>query len=207
MASSMKLEELREAARAAGLSASEEKFVCFDWGASQEWQEYLASLYPTPPLNKLLKWKKKFYKAHEDSSFDVNNTAVDDVLSGTSSSCPAPRSNSSSNSSSYCSYSTGGASFGRPIGSPPSAAVLRVLSPLTFFCLLAGMAKTALAAATSQRGPGASLLLTGSLLLRLYCCFGLPPLKLWPLSRLGESMANEGFVYFQVTHTLHQQQP
>ena len=67
MASSKKLEELREAARAAGLSASEEKFVCFDWSASQEWQEYLASLYPTPPLNKLLKWKKKFYKTHQVS--------------------------------------------------------------------------------------------------------------------------------------------
>ncbi|CDJ61606.1 hypothetical protein, conserved [Eimeria maxima] len=198
MASSKKLEELREAARAAGLSASEEKFVCFDWSASQEWQEYLASLYPTPPLNKLLKWKKKFYKTHQDSSFDVNNTTVDEVLSGASTAASAPRSSSSSSYSGYSSYSSGGASFGRPVGSPPSAGVLRVLSPLTFGCLLAGMFKTALAAATAQRGPGASLLLTGSLLLRLYCCFGLPPVRLWPLSRIGESLANEGFAYFQV---------
>lgn len=49
------------------------------------------------------------------------------------------------------------------------------------------------------QGPGASLLLTGSLLLRLYCCFGLPPVRLWPLSRIGESLANEGFAYFQVS--------
>ncbi|CDJ49700.1 hypothetical protein, conserved [Eimeria brunetti] len=195
MASSRKLEELREAAKAAGLSRSEEAFVCFDWSASQEWQEYLASLYPTPPLNKLLKWKKKFYKTHQDSSFDVNNTTVDDVLNGTSSASPSPP--GSSSSSSYSSYSNAGPPFGRPVGSPPSAAVLRFLSPLTLICLVAGIFKTAMAAAASQRGPGSSLLLSVGLLLRLYCCFGLPPLKLWPLSRLGESMANEGVVYFQ----------
>ena len=28
-------------------------------------EEYLMNLYPTPPLNKLLKWKKKFYKTHQ----------------------------------------------------------------------------------------------------------------------------------------------
>lgn len=87
----------------------------------------------------------------QDSSFDVNNTTVDEVLSGASTAASAPRSSSSSSYSGYSSYSSGGASFGRPVGSPPSAGVLRVLSPLTFGCLLAGMFKTALAAATAQR--------------------------------------------------------
>lgn len=65
MASGKPIEELRAAARAAGLSPSEENFVCFDWARSAAWQEYLMNLYPTPPLNRLLKWKKKFYKTHQ----------------------------------------------------------------------------------------------------------------------------------------------
>lgn len=65
MAARTNTEELRARARAAGLSPAEEGFVCFDWAASEAWQEYLSNLYPTPPLNKLLKWKKKFYKTHQ----------------------------------------------------------------------------------------------------------------------------------------------
>lgn len=65
MASDKKKEELKAAACAAGLSTSEQNFVCFDWATSDAWQEYLMNLYPTPPLNKLLKWKKKFYKTHQ----------------------------------------------------------------------------------------------------------------------------------------------
>ncbi|CDJ39764.1 hypothetical protein, conserved [Eimeria tenella] len=191
--SNKKLEALREAAKAAGLSPSEEKFVCFDWSASQEWQEYLASLYPTPPLNKMLKWKKKFYKAHQDAAFDINSTKVDDVLNGNFS--PGVSSGDSSCSGSYSGPRM--PPFSRPIGSPPSATVLKVLSPLTLFCLVAGMLKTVLAAATSRRDPMASLLLTGALLLRLYGCFGLPPIKFWPLSQLGDSIANEGVPYFE----------
>ncbi|XP_026191365.1 uncharacterized protein LOC34621418 [Cyclospora cayetanensis] len=187
--SGMSLEELRAAARAAGLSAAEEKFVCFDWANSAAWQEYLVNLYPTPPLNRLLKWKKKFYKAHQDPSFDVNCVKVDQVLRGEVPSA------SNRPSSSYC--PSGSPTFMRPVGNPPSAAALRFLSPLTLLCLSAGMLKITVAAATSGKDPMASFIVTGAFMLRLYSCFGLPPVKLWPLSQLGDSLANDGFPYFQ----------
>lgn len=50
----------------------------------------------------------------------------------------------------------------------------------------------------NSQDPVASMLLSGALLLRIYCCFGLPPIKVWPLSQIGESFANQGLPYFQV---------
>lgn len=190
MAAGMTKEELRAAARAAGLSSSEENFVCFDWANSEAWQEYLTNLYPTPPLNKLLKWKKKFYKTHQDSAFDMNSTKVDEVLSGEAkppSPDPQP--------------GTGFSRFSPPyiarVGRPPSARALMFLTPLTLMCLFAGMVKTVIAAASSARDPVGTLLLASALFLRIYCCFGYPLIKLWPLSQLGDSIANQGFPYFQ----------
>ncbi|KAL8440016.1 hypothetical protein Efla_004932 [Eimeria flavescens] len=184
-------EELRAAARAAGLSPSEENFVCFDWAKSEAWQEYLSNLYPTPPLNRLLKWKKKFYKAHQDPSFDPNSVRVDEVLKGESKPAAGGAGYGSAASSDSAAYGH------QPAGNPPSARTRIFLSPLTFFCLLAGMLKTAVAAATSTRDPVATLLFTLALFLRIYCCYGLPPVKLLPLSQLGDSLANRGFPYFQ----------
>lgn len=190
MASGKSIEELRASARAAGLSPSEENFVCFDWANSAAWQEYLMNLYPTPPLNKLLKWKKKFYRTHQDPAFDVNSLKVDEVLSGEiKSPSPGPHSGGG--------FPHPSAPFFNRVGHPPSARALAFLTPLTFVCLLTGLAKTVIAAAASARDPMATLLLVGSLFLRLYCCFGYPPIKLWPLSQLGDSLANEGFPYFQ----------
>lgn len=59
------------------------------------------------------------------------------------------------------------------------------------------MFRLIMAAATGGKDPAGTLTLTLALFLRIYCCFGLPPIKLWPPSRLGESVANEGLLYFQ----------
>lgn len=190
MASGMTIEELKAASRAAGLSKSEENFVCFNWATSESWQEYLTNLYPTPPLNKLLKWKKKFYKTHQDPSFDVNSVKVDQVLSGavqTPPSGPPPSSG----------FSRSNVPHINRVGNPPSARTLMFLTPLTFMCLCAGMVKTVIAAVGSSKDPMATVLLAGSLFLRLYCCFGFPPIKMWPLSQVGDSIVNDGFPYFE----------
>jgi hypothetical protein len=46
------------------------KFLEFDWTKSTEWQLYYSNLYPTPPGNKILTYKKKFYKNKIDPDFD-----------------------------------------------------------------------------------------------------------------------------------------
>lgn len=49
----------------AELSEADKAFLAYDWGQSKKWLDYFDSLYPTPPADKVLKWKKKFFKAHE----------------------------------------------------------------------------------------------------------------------------------------------
>ncbi|KAL8455776.1 hypothetical protein Emag_000350 [Eimeria magna] len=125
-----------------------------------------------------------------DPAFDVNSTKVDDVLRGEAKpATTGPQYGSNSWHSSSARFA--------PVGNPPSARALVFLTPLTFTCLLAGMLKTAIAAAASARDPVGTMLFTLGLLLRIYCCFGLPPIKLRPLSQLGDSIANRGFPYFQ----------
>ncbi|KAH0487005.1 MAG: hypothetical protein KVP17_003359 [Porospora cf. gigantea B] len=46
-----------------------EQFANFDWN-NPEWQAYFQNLFPTPPVGKVLKFKKKWYKQHIDSNFD-----------------------------------------------------------------------------------------------------------------------------------------
>jgi hypothetical protein len=46
-------------------------FKKFDFGASESWQTYYDNLYPKPPLNKVEKFKKKWYKQKVDPLFDV----------------------------------------------------------------------------------------------------------------------------------------
>jgi hypothetical protein len=49
------------------------KFQEFNWTNSKEWQNYLQyDLYPTPPLNKIEFFKKKFYRSKIDPDFDIN---------------------------------------------------------------------------------------------------------------------------------------
>lgn len=47
------------------------KFSEYDFSNSPKWQAYLKGLYPTPPLNKIDKFKRKFYKREIDNNFGV----------------------------------------------------------------------------------------------------------------------------------------
>ena len=47
------------------------KFLQVDWTGNKDWQLYFSNLTPTPPGNKVLHFKKKFYKLKIDSDFDI----------------------------------------------------------------------------------------------------------------------------------------
>ena len=48
------------------------KFKKYNWAYSDEWQNYYRNLYPSPPISKLLHYKKKFYRNYIDPDFDIN---------------------------------------------------------------------------------------------------------------------------------------
>ena len=48
------------------------KFKKFNWAYSDDWQHYYRNLYPSPPISKLLHYKKKFYRNYIDPDFDIN---------------------------------------------------------------------------------------------------------------------------------------
>jgi hypothetical protein len=50
------------------------KFKKYNWAYSDEWQGYYRNLYPSPPISKLLHYKKKFYRNYIDPDFDINYT-------------------------------------------------------------------------------------------------------------------------------------
>ena len=47
------------------------QFKEYNWVESPEWQLYYSNLYPTPPPNKILRYKKKFYRNKIDPNFDI----------------------------------------------------------------------------------------------------------------------------------------
>ena len=47
------------------------KFKEYNWENSQEWHSYYENIYPTPPPNKILRYKKKFYRNKIDPDFDI----------------------------------------------------------------------------------------------------------------------------------------
>ena len=47
------------------------QFEIFDWVKSSEWQNYYNNLYPKPQLNRIVHYKKKFYKLKIDQEFDI----------------------------------------------------------------------------------------------------------------------------------------
>lgn len=47
-------------------------FKEYNWVYSTEWQNYYKNLYPSPPISKLLHYKKKFYRNYIDPDFDIN---------------------------------------------------------------------------------------------------------------------------------------
>ena len=48
------------------------EFIRYDWNNSEEWKNYLENIFPSPPQNRILHYKKKFYKLKIDPDFDVN---------------------------------------------------------------------------------------------------------------------------------------
>ena len=48
------------------------EFIRYDWNNSVEWKNYLENIFPSPPQNRILHYKKKFYKLKIDPDFDIN---------------------------------------------------------------------------------------------------------------------------------------
>ncbi|PFH35688.1 hypothetical protein BESB_053390 [Besnoitia besnoiti] len=196
----------------AALTAADEAFLSYDWGKSAKWQAYLDSLYPTPPLSKMLKWKKKFFKTHENPDFDPDSPALEAALDETSRSSAsasrsqAPASMSSSGSApagaSYAQYASG-------YTSPARTSMLRskILPPVCALSLIVGLLLSLLAVFATLRGsdsnsrPGlpGSLILATSFLLHLYIVMGAPPIR---FSNFSESVSSSLPTYIQ--HAIHQ---
>ena len=49
-----------------------QQFKNYNWVESKEWQLYYSNLFPTPPPNKILRYKKKFYRNKIDPNFDID---------------------------------------------------------------------------------------------------------------------------------------
>lgn len=47
------------------------KFLEIDWANNKDWQLYFSNLTPTPPGNKVLYYKKRFYRLKIDNEFDI----------------------------------------------------------------------------------------------------------------------------------------
>ena len=50
------------------------KFKEYNWDNSEEWHSYFRNIFPTPPENKILRYKKKFYRNKIDPDFDIDYT-------------------------------------------------------------------------------------------------------------------------------------
>ncbi len=48
-------------------------YANYDFRNCPKWKKYIGSLYPTPPLNKIEKFRRKFYKREIDPEFDVTS--------------------------------------------------------------------------------------------------------------------------------------
>ena len=51
---------------------SYKKYQEFDFSKSTAWLNYFDNLFPTPPMKKLEKFKRKFYRREIDNEFDVS---------------------------------------------------------------------------------------------------------------------------------------
>ncbi|AFZ79674.1 hypothetical protein BEWA_025230 [Theileria equi strain WA] len=66
------------------LTNVEKEFLAFDWAGSQEWQQYLLNLYPTPPLSKIPKFKRNWYRRNIDSTLSESSTVGDPITASAS---------------------------------------------------------------------------------------------------------------------------
>ena len=48
------------------------QFLEYNWENSDEWHSYFTNIFPTPPENKIIRYKKKFYRNKIDSDFDID---------------------------------------------------------------------------------------------------------------------------------------
>ena len=74
-----------------------QKFIEYNWDSSEEWHSYFRNIFPTPPDNKILRYKKKFYRNKIDPDFDINYKSPNYEEEEKS---KIPNSNSNDNSSS-----------------------------------------------------------------------------------------------------------
>lgn len=101
------------------MEAKFKKFQEFNWKDSEEWQSYYRNLFPTPPGNKIDRYKRKFYKLKIDSDFDINYNPPDPSSSSSSSQSPNFQPSSPAN----------------PINSPLLSQIETLLFVLFFFSL------------------------------------------------------------------------
>ena len=101
------------------------KFKEFDWKNSKEWQLYWSNLYPTPPVSKIDRYKRKFYKNKIDSDFDIDYK-------------PKESSNQNNTNSTYTDSNTGYSySYAYPPFNPINSLLLKTMETyLLFFFLL-----------------------------------------------------------------------
>ena len=101
------------------------KFTEFDWKNSKDWQLYWSNLYPTPPVSKIDRYKRKFYKNKIDSDFDIDYK-------------PKESSNQNNTNSTYTDSNTGYSySYAYPPFNPINSLLLKTMETyLLFFFLL-----------------------------------------------------------------------
>lgn len=54
------------------MAESIEKFLKHDWKTDEKWKLYLSNLFPSPSLDNIEKYKKKYFQKNVDPSFDIN---------------------------------------------------------------------------------------------------------------------------------------
>ena len=48
------------------------KYKQFDWKNSEKWQQYYCNIVPVPPMARLEKIKRKWFRTNIDKEFDVD---------------------------------------------------------------------------------------------------------------------------------------
>ncbi|CRG98544.1 conserved Plasmodium membrane protein, unknown function [Plasmodium relictum] len=54
------------------LTEAEEKFLNHDWVNDKKWKLYLSNLYPSPSINNIEKYKKKYFQKNIDKNLDLS---------------------------------------------------------------------------------------------------------------------------------------
>ena len=78
---------------------AEEKYEKFSWSTSEQWQDYLRNIYPSPTLAQVVKIKRKWYRQHIDPQLPIDPSSAPQS-SSTSESPPRPSRQASSSRSS-----------------------------------------------------------------------------------------------------------